>query len=418
MTPPPFAHLIRCFGKIGVLSFGGPAAQISLMHNELVDRRRWLGERDFLSALSLCMLLPGPEAMQLATYAGWRLRGVVGGIIAGGLFVLPGAFFVGLIALCYAQFGTVPWVQAAFLGIKATVVVIVFQALFRLSKKTLTNYASWRIGLASFTALFVFNIAFPVIIFAAGAIGFWRGSEPIDPVTAPLEIKPRTFKTALIWGALWGVPALFIWLFADDFYFQIAFFFSKLAVVSFGGAYAALSYMTQTVVTDFGWLSAPQMIDALGLAETTPGPLILVTQFVAMIAGFETGGVMRALFAGLIALWMTFVPCFLWIFVAAPYLERITHYPRLTGALQGVMAAIVGVILNLAVWFTLHVGFERLATAGAFKMPVPVLETIDFRAVLLTGIAALLMLGLRRTFGQTLVIMALAGITLGLGPLA
>lgn len=360
MTPPALSDLTRVFARIGLLSFGGPAAQIALMHRELVEARAWLSEDQFLRALSFCMLLPGPEAMQLATYAGWRLRGVPGGLIGGGLFVLPGALAVGLLAVLYVHFGHLPVAMALFVGVKATVVVIVLQALAKLSRRTLQAPDRWALAGLSFLGLYAFGLPFPVIVLGAGIYGFAtaRPSAGLAPEPMPHEHLGRTVA---LWAALWLLPIAALWAAGATFLTQIAVFFAKLAVVSFGGAYAVLAYMAQTVVADHGWITAPQMLDALGLAETTPGPLILVTQFVATLAGAAQGGTGLALAAGLAALWATFAPCFLWIFAGAPFIDHLAARPRLTGALSAITAAVVGVILNLSLWFAVHVYFAEVA---------------------------------------------------------
>ncbi len=281
--------LWRVFGRIGILSFGGPAAQIALMHRELVEARRWLSEAEFMRALSFCMLLPGPEAMQLATYAGWRLGGVRGGLLAGGLFVVPGAVLILALAAGYAAFGQLPLVSALFLGVKAAVVAIVIEALLRVAKRALNGQAARVIAVASFTAIFVFGLPFPLIVIAAalaGAVALPR----VPGVSRPLPSNPRLASTLVVGLGLWWVPVALMLALRQDFLLAIGLFFSKLAVVTFGGAYAVLAYMTQTVVQDFGWLSTPEMMDALGLAETTPGPLILVTEFVAYLAGSAEAG--------------------------------------------------------------------------------------------------------------------------------
>ncbi|MEL6449942.1 MAG: chromate efflux transporter [Pseudomonadota bacterium] len=408
MSTLPLARLWAVFGRIGVLSFGGPAAQIALMHDALVSREKWLSEEQYLRALSLCMLLPGPEAMQLATYAGWRLRGVVGGLIAGLLFVLPGAFVILALAIGYVAYGDVPLVQAAFLGVKAAVIVVVLQALLRLGKKALTGTAAWVLAGTAFVALFVFGLPFPAIVICAGLYGYVTAKPGATPAPAPTA-QARTARTVAIWGALWATPLLFLWVTAQDFLLQIGLFFSKLAIVTFGGAYAVLAYMTQEVVQDYGWITTGEMIDALGLAETTPGPLILVTEFVALLAGFAQGGLDLALAAGAVSLWVTFVPCFLWIFAAGPYLDQIAARPRLAAALQSITAAVVGVILNLSVWFALHVLFAQIGTVAGLSLPLPDLTTLNIWALVLTGAAMVLMLGIRLTLLPTLAIMAAAG---------
>ncbi|WP_240453896.1 chromate efflux transporter [Chachezhania antarctica] len=411
-TSPTLAQMTRVFGRIGLLSFGGPAAQIALMHRELVEERPWLDEPGFLRALSLCMLLPGPEAMQLATYAGWRLRGVTGGLIAGLLFVLPGAAVIAALALLYAAYGQVPLVQAAFVGVKAAVIVIVLQALRKLSARALT--APWAYGIAAlaFIGIFCFDLPFPLIIAAAALYGFLTAPRP-DTAPPPFTNSAgSTLRTAALWLALWLVPLLALTATGQVFLAQVGWFFAWLAVITFGGAYAVLSYITQTAVVDFGWISTAQMIDALGLAETTPGPLILVTQFVAMLAGDLRAGPWLGLAAGVVALWATFVPCFLWIFLAGPYVEQLAARPRLSAALQGITAAVVGVILNLSVWFALHVWFGEVGTwsAGPVQIPLPDPSTLQPLALALTALAALAMLRFKRGLAETLAVMAVLGI--------
>ena len=406
-------ELVEVFGRIGVLSFGGPAAQISLMHRELVDQRQWLSEAVFLRALSLCMMLPGPEAMQLATYAGWRLRGTLGGLVAGLLFVLPGALVITLLGLIYVAFGQLPLVEAAFLGIKATVIIIVIQALLRLSAKALVGPVAWALAGFSFIAVFAIGIPYPAVVFAAavvGAIALKRTVSP-DPLDQPTTARP--LPVLLLWLSLWSAPIVVLALFQQAFLLDVALFFSKLAIVTFGGAYAVLAYMTQAIVSDYGWISTTQMMDALGLAETTPGPLILVTQFVALIAGHAQGGIEMALLAAMTTLWVTFVPCFLWIFLAGPYVERIAEMPRLAAALDGITAAVVGVILNLALWFAIHVLFDTVRPINNLALPVPELSSLDVLALLLTALAAVLLLWLQRGLIETLAVMALSGLVLG-----
>ncbi|WP_299374774.1 chromate efflux transporter [uncultured Tateyamaria sp.] len=407
MTEPTWSQMTRVFGRIGLLSFGGPAAQIALMHDALVVREKWLSEDQYLRALSLCMLLPGPEAMQLATYGGWRLRGVAGGLLAGLLFVVPGALVIMALALGYVWVGDLPLVQAGFLGIKAAVIVIVVQALMRLARKALQGPLAWALAGLAFVALFVFGVPFPWIVVGAGIVGYARARG--DAVPAPPPARVNSLPTVAVWAALWAAPVVALWVFAQEFLLQIALFFSKLAVVTFGGAYAVLAYMTQAVVQDYGWITTTQMIDALGLAETTPGPLILVTEFVALLAGYAQGGVGMALAAGMVALWVTFTPCFLWIFAAGPYLDHIAARPRLAAALRGITAAVTGVILNLSVWFALHVLFTSVGTVRGLALPVPQLATLDVAALALTCLAAVLMLGIRLSLFASLSVMAALG---------
>jgi chromate transporter len=382
------------------------------MHRELVETRPWLDEQTFLRALSLCMLLPGPEAMQLATYAGWRLRGVAGGLLAGLLFVLPGAVIIAALVSLYAAFGQVPLVQAAFMGVKAAVVVIVIQALHKMSTRALTSPGSWGLAALAFVAIFAFDLPFPLIIAAAAFWGFFTTAHT-GPAPAPFSPTPRSspLRTASVWLTLWLVPLLALSASGPALLADIGWFFARLAVVTFGGAYAVLAYMTQTVVDDYGWITTPQMIDALGLAETTPGPLILVTQFVAMLAGHLQGGPALALAAGVVALWATFVPCFLWIFLAGPYLDQIAARPRLSAALQAITAAVVGVILNLSVWFALHVLFDDIRTmnVGPLSAPIPVWSSLNPAALALTAIAAILLLGARAGLALTLFLIAAIG---------
>jgi chromate transporter len=390
--------MLRVFGRIGLVSFGGPAAQIALMHRELVERRNWLTEAAYLRALSLCMLLPGPEAMQLATYAGWRLHGTRGGLLAGLLFVVPGALVIGVLALLYANYGQLPLVQAAFLGIKAAVIIVVFQALRKVARKALHGLEGWVLATASFVALFVLGLPFPLIILAAGLWGFFHHAPRHDPPKPEIHAAANPMKTVLVWAGLWASPLVLVWLLGQDFLLQLGLFFSKLAVVTFGGAYAVLAYMTQTVVQEYGWITTEQMIDALGLAETTPGPLILVTEFVALLAGFAQNGLAGAVAAGALALWVTFTPCFLWIFLAGPYLEKISSQPRLSAALRAITATVVGVIANLSVWFALHVLFDRVTPDGVLAIPLPDWTSFNLLAFLLAAVAAALMLVLKRGF--------------------
>ena len=392
------SDLFRIFGRIGLLSFGGPAAQIALMHRELVEERPWLSETEFLRALSFCMLLPGPEAMQLATYAGWKQRGIIGGLIGGGLFVLPGAIVIMALALLYGQFGALNWVQAVFLGIKATVVVIVIQAILRLSKKALKLKVHWLLALGAFVCLYIFALPFPLVIAVAAIVGgaFCTTSEDAPKVS----INWRTpLMVIMIGGILWGLPILLV---GDGLLRDIGVFFSKLAVVTFGGAYAVLAYMTQDVVANYGWLSTDQMMDALGLAETTPGPLILVTEFVAIVAGTNAG--LSGVAAGLMALWVTFVPCFIWIFAGAPLIDWLASRPRLSAALAGVTASVVGVIANLSVWFALHLvfGSTQTITFGPAQFILPEAASLDPIALGLALVAGFLLL--RNSYGLPMVL--------------
>ena len=331
--------------------------------------------------------------MQLATYAGWRARGLAGGLIAGLLFVLPGAMVILALGYGYAIWGGVPLVQAAFLGVKAAVVAVVVQALLRLAPRALATPGHWIVAGLAFVAMFALSVPFPAVIALAALWGWWqaRGTEP-GPAPAAHGVRPvETLRTALTWAALWAAPVMAAWLAGAAFLFDLALFFSKLAVVTFGGAYAVLAYMADTVVSTKGWITAAQMIDALGLAETTPGPLILVTEFVGLLAGYAEGGAGLALAAAALTLWVTFVPCFLWIFTGAPYVEAILARPRLKGALAGISAAVVGVIANLSLWFALHVVFGALRESAVGL--VPVWSTVSWAGLGLTAVAAGLLAG-------------------------
>lgn len=419
MSAPSWSNMTRVFGRIGLLSFGGPAAQIALMHHELVETRDWLSEQSYLRALSLCMLLPGPEAMQLATYAGWRLRGTWGGLLAGLLFVIPGAIVIALLALLYANFGKLPLVQAAFLGIKAAVIIVVFQALRKVAGKALIGTQGHVIAILSFLAFFVFGLPFPLIIIVAGLWGMWRAGnmKPQETLASQKNSAPQNaapFRTTALWGTLWAAPLAALWALDSDFLLQLGLFFSKLAIVTFGGAYAVLGYMTQTVVSDFGWITTEQMIDALGLAETTPGPLILVTQFVALLAGFAQSGINGAIAAGLLALWVTFTPCFLWIFLAGPCLDKISAQPRLSAGLTAITAAAVGVIANLTLWFAIHVLFTTVPEPQFLALPLPNWTSFDPIAAGLTALAALMMLYFNIGFVRSMAALGIWALGIGL----
>ena len=396
--------------KIGLLSFGGPAAQIALMHREIVENKKWLSEDQFLNALNFCMLLPGPEAMQLATYSGWRINGTLGGLIAGLLFVLPGAFLITLLAVIYAFFGDIPLINSLFLGVKATVVVIVIQALLKVSKKALKTHYHTSIAVTAFISIFFFNLPYPFIIFVSAFFGYLVLPNKIN-VKQVQQSQPltKTLKTILAWLVVWWIPILLVYLISDQkILTEITIFFSKLAVVTFGGAYAVLSYMAQDVVITKDWLTAGQMMDGLGLAETTPGPLILVTEFVGFLAAFQEGGIKLALIAGFLTLWVTFIPCFLWIFAGAPYIDWISSQPRLHGALSAITAAVVGVILNLSIWFMLHVFFEKISDVqfGPINLLWPNFSYINVPAIFLTSISIWLIIKLKWNIASVLLINA------------
>lgn len=398
-------NLIQVFGKIGFLSFGGPAAQIALMHRELVEDRDWLTEAQFLRALSFCMLLPGPEAMQLATYAGWKQRGIIGGLIGGGLFVLPGAVVIMILALTYGAFGSLDWMQALFLGVKATVVIVVIEALIKVSRRALKGQRHYIIAVLAFIALFFFAVPFPFVILVAGLIGSFAVQTTAPP--APQHLPWRSSGLIVLAGlVLWSVPIIGVWLLSPTFLLPVGLFFSKLAVVTFGGAYAVLAYMTQEVVTNFGWVTTDQMMDGLGLAETTPGPLILATQFIAMIAGYAQSGIGLAMAAGLLTLWVTFVPCFIWIFAGAPLIDWLEVRPKISGALSGITAAVVGVIGNLSIWFAAHVFFADVLNIniGPFRTILPVFTSLQLLPVFIAILAAIMLLRLHWGIVRVLII--------------
>lgn len=432
-TPfPTFAAALRVWLRVGLLSFGGPAAQIAVMHREVVDERRWVSDARFLHALNFCMLLPGPEATQLATYLGWLMHGVKGGVAAGVLFVLPGAAVMLALSVIYATLGAVPMIAALFFGLKCAVLVVVVEALLRVAKRALHEAMAWLLAAAAFVALAAFAAPFPLVVLAALAIGFTLPSAfaagsragakdgPPALLDAALAAEPdriaRMAPTARRAGLLTLV--LWIWpvalLMGTPFWGDVAWFFSKMAVVTFGGAYAVLAYVAQEAVEHYHWLTAPEMLAGLGLAETTPGPLILVLQFVGFLAGYHDRGILGGLGGALLTLWVTFAPCFAWIFLGAPFVERMHDQPRLKGALAGVTAAVVGVIANLALWFGLRVIFAevRRLPLGPAAIDLPVPGTLQPAALALALLAAALLFGLRLGLARTLGACALAGLAL------
>jgi chromate transporter len=414
----PFADAVRVWLRIAALSFGGPAGQIAVMHRILVEEKRWIGENRFLHALNYCMLLPGPEAQQLAIYIGWLLHRTKGGLVAGSLFILPG--FVSILALSYvyAAFGDVGLVAGLFFGLKAAVLAIVLHAVRRIGTRAMQNWAMVSIAAAAFVAIFCFRVPFPAIILGAALVGYagGRAGSPLfrlggghsagkqndfsDAGSALGEAIPDHARPNLAWSlrisavclALWLGPValLFALLGPDDVFSQIAAFFSQMAVVTFGGAYAVLAWVAQAAVQHYGWLRPGEMLDGLGMAETTPGPLIMVVQFVGFMAAFRQPGTLDPMLAAtlgaLLTTWVTFVPCFLWIFLGAPFIERLRNDPALTGAMSAITAAVVGVILNLAIWFALHVLFRQLDQWRGYgvTLDVPVWSTLDPPALVLT----------------------------------
>jgi len=440
---PTFTEATKVWAKIGLLSFGGPAGQIALMHKELVEERRWIGEQRFLHALNYCMLLPGPEAQQLAIYIGWLLHKTIGGLVAGILFVVPGALVMLVLSILYVLYGDVPFVEALFLGVKAAVLAIVIEAVIRIGRRALKNPVMVSIAVSAFIAIYALNVPFPLIILLAGLTGwlgdrmapaYFSGSAHGKGDTADIKgavdlmfergelthVKPTKWhapRTVAIWLPIWLGPALAIWWFTGSasVWTEIGRFFSLMAVVTFGGAYAVLAYVAQAAVQSFGWLAPGEMVDGLGLAETTPGPLILVLQFVGFIAAFRHSGSLNPLLGGslgaLLTLWVTFTPCFFWIFLGAPYIEALRGNKALSAALGAITAAVVGVIMNLALWFALHVVFREVHNIG-LRMNVPVLSSVDWRAALLSCAAMIAILKLKIGMLPTLAGSALAGVLL------
>ncbi len=442
---PTFAQAVRVWAKIGCLSFGGPAGQIALMHKELVEDRRWIGEQRFLHALNYCMLLPGPEAQQLAIYIGWLMHRTVGGLVAGLLFIVPGALVMLGLSLLYVLYRHVPLVDAVFFGVKAAVLAVVVEAGLRISRRALKNRAMVVIAVAAFLGIYLFRIPFPVIIVAAGLVG-WLGNHYAPAVFAggghggkagapefkgvvdlmfergELAHATPSGATALrivaLWLPLWLGPVLALWLLTgpSSVWTQIGGFFSTMAVVTFGGAYAVLAYVAQAAVESFGWLQAGEMVDGLGLAETTPGPLILVLQFVGFLAAYRTPGGLDPLLAGslgaLLTLWVTFAPCFFWIFLGAPYVEALRGNKALSAALTAITAAVVGVVMNLALWFALHVVFREVRPVSVLGLSPdwPVLSSLDWRAALLAAAAMVAMLRFGLGMIPTLAAAAVAGV--------
>ncbi len=441
------AEAFRVWLRVALLSFGGPAGQIAVMHRILVEEKRWVSESRFLHALNYCMLLPGPEAQQLATYIGWLMHRTRGGILAGGLFVLPGAIAIMALSWIYALLGHLGIVAALFFGLKAAVLAIVVQAVVRVGKRALKNRILQAIAAAAFVAIFLFDVPFPLIVLTAGIVGWLGaragrsefalggghgdtraagdGNDSLLGEDLPEHASPsvgRSLLVAAIWLAVWLVPvAALVLLFGnDDVFAQIAVFFSQMAVVTFGGAYAVLAYVAQEAVQHYHWLQPGEMLDGLGMAETTPGPLIMVLQFVGFMAAFREPGTLTPLLAGtlggLLATWVTFAPCFLWIFLGAPFIERLRGNAALTGALSAVTAAVVGVILNLATWFAIHTVFHRaVAVRGwgfSFELPVP--TSIDPWAFVLTLAALVAIFRFRASLFHVLGACAAAGIALHL----
>ena len=443
---PDLSEAFRVWLKIGLLSFGGPAGQIAMMHRTVVEERKWIDEARFLHALNYCMLLPGPEAQQLATYIGWLMHRTVGGLIAGLLFIIPGALVMLALSIIYVLYADLPLVDAAFLGVKAAVLIVVVEAVIRIGKRALRSTAMVIMAGAAFVAIFAFALPFPLIVAGAGLIGFLGGiarpdsfavlksklvdsnaeGSVIETMAAAGQLdhtRPslrRAVWLIVILGVLWFGPiaALTFGLGPDHVFTLQAGFFSKLAVVTFGGAYAVLAYMAQQAVDAFGWMTPEEMLDGLGLAETTPGPLILVTQFVGFLGAYRHAAGLDPVLAGIlgsvVTLWVTFTPCFLWIFLGAPYVEKLRDNTHITAALSGITAAVVGVVLNLAVWFGLHVSFASIGEVGLLGMtlPTPDFATADLGSIGLTILAGAMLLWWHQGVFRTLLACAVLGMAL------
>jgi chromate transporter len=438
-----FAESTWTWARVALLSFGGPAAQIAVMHRIIVDEKRWVSESRFLYALNYCMLLPGPEAKQLAVYIGWLLHRTWGGIVAGSLFVLPGVVSIMALSYVYALYGKVPFVVALFFGLKAAVLAIVFEAVARIGRRALKTNASRLLAAAAFVGIFFFAVPFPIIVLCAALIGFVAASTGSDAFKAcsrheasghgdeksllgdelPEHARPtvkRALAVSAIWLALWLVPviAILLTLGTDNVFSEIALFFSKMAVVTFGGAYAVLAYVAQGAVEQYHWLQAGEMLDGLGMAETTPGPLIMVLQFVGFMAAFRDPGSLSPLVAatlgGLLTTWVTFIPCFLWIFLGAPFIEALRGNKVITGALSAITAAVVGVILNLAIWFAIHTVFLQTQHIQGYGLDfdAPVLASIDLWALGLSLVAMTAIFYFKFGMIRTLAGCCLAGVLL------
>ena len=440
-APVSFSEAIRVWVRIGLLSFGGPAGQIALMHRILVDEKKWISEARFLHALNYCMLLPGPEAQQLATYVGWLMHRTLGGLVAGTLFVLPGAAVILVLSILYAGFRELTLIQALFFGIKAAVLAVVIEAVIRIGKRALKNHAMYSMAAAAFIAIFILEAPFPLIVVVAAVIGFAGGlarpdlfvlesghGNATDDDTLDgarfAHTRPslqRAMTVAAVCLVLWIGPIAVLWisLGPNHVFVKEGLFFSKMAVVTFGGAYAVLAYVAQQAVESYQWLAPGEMLDGLGMAETTPGPLIMVVQFVGFMGAFRDPGALDPMTAGALGAglttWVTFVPCFLWIFLGAPYIEALRGNKLLTAALSAITAAVVGVILNLAVWFSLHVVFGEVAEhhATGLRLLVPVWSTLNFVSLILTVSALIAMLRFKVGMIPTLAATAALGVVYG-----
>jgi len=438
-----FGEALKVWARVAALSFGGPAGQIAVMHRIVVDEKRWIGEGRFLHALNYCMLLPGPEAQQLAVYIGWLMHKTLGGLVAGLLFILPGFLSILALSYVYVIFGDASVVEGLFFGLKAAVLAIVVQAVFRIGSRALTNPAMLAIAAVAFLAIFAFKVPFPLIVLLAGLIGYLgsksgsrlfrtaaghaagKGAILQDRDSLLGEAMPAHARPGLGWSlkisgtllCLWLLPVALIWFVAggNSVFAQIGIFFSKMAVVTFGGAYAVLAYVAQEAVQHYGWLKPGEMLDGLGMAETTPGPLIMVLQFVGFLGAYRDPGSLSpmtaATLAAIFTTWVTFVPCFLWIFLGAPFIERLRGNAALSGALSAITAAVVGVILNLAVWFAVHTLFGQVTvlTAGPLRLELPVPATIILPSALLAVAAAVALFRFKISVLPVLGLSALAG---------
>ena len=415
------------WAKIGLLSFGGPAGQIALMHRILVDEKRWISEQRFLHALNFCMVLPGPEAQQLATYIGWLMHRIRGGLIAGVLFILPGFAVILALSTLYVTAGSAAIVQGLFVGLKSAVIVIVLQAVIRIGRRSLKSPMQSALAVVAFFAMFVWKIQFPYVILVAAIVGAitTRLSKAVPTDTGPAEIDLQhmggiryVIRCVVIIGFLWLAPTALLvgFLGPDNVFSNIGTFFSKMAVVTFGGAYAVLAYVSQEAVVTYSWLAPGEMIDGLALAETTPGPLIMVTQFVGFVGAYRDPGELMPLVAaslgGLLTTWVTFAPCFLWIFVGAPYIEGLRRNCVLAGALSGVTAAVVGVIGNLALWFSIHSLFSSVTLQRYMgqMVEVPVVSSISWPSLFITSVASVLVFGVRASVLTTLAVTGALGV--------
>ncbi|QPB21381.1 chromate efflux transporter [Rhizobium sp. 007] len=440
----PLGEAAKVWARVAALSFGGPAGQIAVMHRIVVDEKRWIGEHRFLHALNYCMLLPGPEAHQLAIYIGWLLNRTIGGLIAGALFVLPGFISILGLSYVYAAYGNVSYIAGLFFGLKAAVLAVVLQAVFRIGSRALKNNVMIGIAAAAFIAIFCLHVPFPLIIITAGIVGFLggRAGSPLFEVggghkggsgdiledrdsllgeDTPIHARPNLAWSLRVSGSLaaaWLLPValLLVTVGSGSVFSQVGLFFSQMAVVTFGGAYAVLAYVAQEAVQHFGWLKPGEMLDGLGMAETTPGPLISVVQFVGFMAAYRNPGpldpMLAATLAAVLTTWVTFIPSFLWIFLGAPFIERLRGDPALTGAMSAITAAVVGVILNLAIWFGVHVLFADVRTAswGQVSIDVPVPASLIWPSLVLTVLAALAIFHLKLSVITTLAICAAIGV--------